>query len=74
QTPSLASQTRGSKHPSYGGKKLPGYLLPHQSEKTAHLKQHLKMKWHRLKVGKAGQRPRRPRYGRDDFILSKLNM
>ncbi|KAJ3160128.1 hypothetical protein HDU86_000964 [Geranomyces michiganensis] len=73
-SPFLASQVRGSKHPSYNGKKLPGYLLPHQSEKTAHLKQMLKMKWHRLKAGKAGQRPKAPRYGRDDFVLSKMNM
>ncbi|KAJ3174640.1 hypothetical protein HDU87_007012 [Geranomyces variabilis] len=73
-SPFLASQSRGSKHPSYNGKKLPGYLLPHQSEKTSHLKQMLKMKWHRLKAGKAGQRPKSPRYGRDDFVLSKMNM
>ncbi|KAJ3167118.1 hypothetical protein HDU88_002455 [Geranomyces variabilis] len=73
-SPFLASQSRGSKHPSYNGKKLPGYLLPHQSEKTSHLKQMLKMKWHRLKAGKAGQRPKAPRYGRDDFVLSKMNM
>ncbi|TPX68214.1 hypothetical protein SpCBS45565_g03259 [Spizellomyces sp. 'palustris'] len=70
----LAQQIRGSKHPSYGGKKLPGYLIPRQAEKTSHLKQKLKMKWFRLKIGKGGQRPGRPRYGRDDFILSKMNL
>ncbi|KAI8820573.1 uncharacterized protein EV422DRAFT_531441 [Fimicolochytrium jonesii] len=70
----LLQQTRGSKHPSYGGKKLPGYILPKLRERTSGLKQKLKMKWFRMKIGKTGQRPRRPRYGRDDFILSKMNL
>ncbi|KAI9003107.1 hypothetical protein BC832DRAFT_576962 [Gaertneriomyces semiglobifer] len=70
----LSLQTRGSKYPSYGGRKLPGYILPKQSRKTALLIQKLKMKFFRLKLGKSQQRPKRPRYGRDDFILSKMNV
>ncbi|KAI9103844.1 hypothetical protein DFS34DRAFT_576379 [Phlyctochytrium arcticum] len=70
----LLQFVRGSKYSANGGKKLPGYILPRQSRKTALLKQHLKMKWFRLKIGTSGQRPGRPRYGRDDFILSKMNL
>ncbi|KAH6573620.1 hypothetical protein BASA62_002880 [Batrachochytrium salamandrivorans] len=51
--PPLVMQTmRGSKYPKYGGKRLPGYILPKQSEKTAILKKMLKMKWLRLRKGK----------------------
>ncbi|KAI9340439.1 hypothetical protein DFJ73DRAFT_845227 [Zopfochytrium polystomum] len=55
-------------------KKLPGYILPRQKTKTAILKLMLKMKHLRSRIGKTGQRPRRPRYGHDDRVLSKMNI
>ncbi|EGF80858.1 hypothetical protein BATDEDRAFT_24315 [Batrachochytrium dendrobatidis JAM81] len=74
QSSFLLQAMRGSKYPSYGGKRLRGYILPKQSEKTAILKKMLKMKWFRIRKGSTGQRPKKPLYGRDDFILGKMNV
>ncbi|KAL2915081.1 hypothetical protein HK105_205405 [Polyrhizophydium stewartii] len=74
QATPIHQQLRGSRYPSYGGKRLPGYILPKQSEPTAILKKMLKMKFFRLKRGKAGQRPRPPGYGRQDGCISKMNI
>ena len=42
--------TRGSKYPSYGGKKLPSFILPKQKNKTSHLKQALKVNLDIIKI------------------------
>eukprot|EP00842_Homolaphlyctis_polyrhiza_P002688 jgi/Hompol1/341/HPOL_004243-RA len=75
-SPAASSQLqalRGSKYTNNKKKRLPGYILPKQSSPTATLKKMLKMKFFRLKRGKAGQRPKAPAYGRNDFIMSKMN-
>ncbi|KAI8849433.1 hypothetical protein BC829DRAFT_391738, partial [Chytridium lagenaria] len=47
---------------------LPGYILPRQRTKTSWYKKMLRMKFFRMRFGKSGQRPRQPRYGRDDGV------
>ncbi|KAI9203734.1 uncharacterized protein BJ171DRAFT_509428 [Polychytrium aggregatum] len=65
---------RGSKYSSNEGKKLPGYILPKQKAKTNILKTMIRARWFRMRIGKQGQRPRRPGYGHNDSILSKMNI
>ncbi|KAI8923682.1 hypothetical protein BC831DRAFT_469811 [Entophlyctis helioformis] len=73
-SPLLIQAQRGCKYTSNSKKRLPGYILPRQSEPTAILKKMHKFKFFRLKRGKAGQRPIGPNYGRDDSILGKMRI
>ncbi|KAI8810242.1 hypothetical protein BJ742DRAFT_675885, partial [Cladochytrium replicatum] len=68
-------QQVAQKHvPARDSKKLPGYLLPKQKARTEILKTMLKAKFFRMRIGKTGQRPKRLRYGRDDRVVSKMNI
>ncbi|KAJ3396552.1 hypothetical protein HDU92_002732 [Lobulomyces angularis] len=69
----LSFQIRGAKHSSKQHK-LVGYILPKQKRKSSMYTKSLKFKWFRLKAGVTGQRERQPGYGRNDKILSKMNI
>ncbi|KAJ3218682.1 hypothetical protein HDU67_004464 [Dinochytrium kinnereticum] len=70
----LLQQPRLLSYAKKANEDLPGYILPRQRTKTSWLKKSMKMKFFRMRFGKSGQRPKQPRYGRDDAVLSKMNI
>ncbi|KAI8618462.1 hypothetical protein BC830DRAFT_1108744 [Chytriomyces sp. MP71] len=72
-SPLALQQSRNIVYKKTPDAQLPGYILPKQASKTSFYTKMLKMKFLRMRFGKQGQRPRQPRYGRDDGILSKMN-
>lgn len=64
-------QTRGAKY-AKPLKQLPGFMLPHQKKKGSILKNMIRARLRKKLLATPNPYPRKPHYGSDRSILSKL--